>query len=33
MRKEYSKPKLRKVGQLKDITRGQITPFPEHGIE
>lgn len=26
MRKTYEKPKLRKVGQLKDVTRGLETP-------
>ncbi|MFP4249578.1 MAG: lasso RiPP family leader peptide-containing protein [Armatimonadota bacterium] len=28
VRKEYQKPTLRKVGQLKDVTRGTQTPFP-----
>ncbi|MGM0493378.1 MAG: lasso RiPP family leader peptide-containing protein [Armatimonadota bacterium] len=31
MRKGYEKPKLRKVGQLKDITRGTITEFVPDG--
>ena len=25
MRKRYEKPKLRRVGQLKDVTRGLLT--------
>jgi hypothetical protein len=29
MRKEYRKPELRRVGQLKEITRGLITPLPD----